>query len=236
MKNRWKNLKDTYRKCKNARLGKGNRKAKLAHWIWAEDMSFLDTGKDTPQSPNGDLTSSIATPASPIEATTSPIETPTSPIETPNSPIETPAFPIETPTFSIESPTSLSIKQEIISDNDESDNDLQSPDTENGLSEEVLKNFEVTVFENSNDKFLSLKRKKSGPCDKTNNDNDNYTKHTRNNVESGIVQVNCDRVDLFFLGLAHSFKGLSHRTQINTKFELAKVIRDAELSDLQDNE
>ncbi|KAI8426078.1 hypothetical protein MSG28_005038 [Choristoneura fumiferana] len=163
MKNRWKNLKDTYRKCKNARLGKGNRKAKLAHWIWAEDMSFLDTGKDTPQSPNGDLTSSIATPASPIEATTSPIETPTSPIETPNSPIETPAFPIETPTFSIESPTSLSIKQEIISDNDESDNDLQSPDTENGLSEEVLKNFEdskqLTFMYLANDVIQNSKKK-----------------------------------------------------------------------------
>ncbi|CAG5049796.1 unnamed protein product [Parnassius apollo] len=53
--------------------------------------------------------------------------------------------------------------------------------------------------------------------------NSNYEKFT----------VKCDSIDLLFLGYADSFKKLSKRTQVNVKFDIAKILMEAELNDLE---
>ncbi|KAL4720699.1 hypothetical protein ACJJTC_007217 [Scirpophaga incertulas] len=47
------------------------------------------------------------------------------------------------------------------------------------------------------------------------------------------VDVRCDGVDLLFLGYADTFKKLSKRTQIKAKFDIARILMEAELSDLE---
>ncbi|CAH2109305.1 unnamed protein product [Euphydryas editha] len=47
------------------------------------------------------------------------------------------------------------------------------------------------------------------------------------------VDVKCDGVDLLFLGYADTFKKLSKRTQIKAKFDIARILMEAELSDLE---
>ncbi|CAG5004862.1 unnamed protein product [Parnassius apollo] len=50
------------------------------------------------------------------------------------------------------------------------------------------------------------------------------------------VKVKCDGIDLLFLGYADSFKKLSKRTQVNVKFDIAKILMEAELNDLENAE
>lgn len=50
------------------------------------------------------------------------------------------------------------------------------------------------------------------------------------------VTVKCDGIDLLFLGYADSFKKLSKRTQVNVKFDIAKILMEAELNDLETTE
>lgn len=50
------------------------------------------------------------------------------------------------------------------------------------------------------------------------------------------VTVKCDGIDLLFLGYADSFKKLSKRTQVNVKFDVAKILMEAELNDLETGE
>ncbi|XP_023938139.2 uncharacterized protein LOC112045958 [Bicyclus anynana] len=49
------------------------------------------------------------------------------------------------------------------------------------------------------------------------------------------TEVKCDGVDLLFLGYSDTFKKLSNRKQISVKFEIAKILMKAELSDLQND-
>ncbi|KAL4703866.1 hypothetical protein ACJJTC_010800 [Scirpophaga incertulas] len=55
---------------------------------------------------------------------------------------------------------------------------------------------------------------------------------TRRKVNSDKVEVKCDGVDLLFLGYADSFKKLSKRKQIQTKYAIAKILMRAELGDM----
>ncbi|XP_045766750.1 transcription factor Adf-1-like [Maniola jurtina] len=56
----------------------------------------------------------------------------------------------------------------------------------------------------------------------------------RSRTRDDKVEVKCDGVDLLFLGYADTFKKLSKRKQVSVKFDIAKVLMEAELSDLQD--
>lgn len=59
---------------------------------------------------------------------------------------------------------------------------------------------------------------------------ENRRKHNSNDEK---VMVKCDGIDLLFLGYADSFKKLSKQTQANVKFNIAKIMMEAELNDLE---
>lgn len=63
-----------------------------------------------------------------------------------------------------------------------------------------------------------------------------YLENRRKQNSNEKVTVKCDGIDLLFLGYADSFKKLSKRTQVNVKFDVAKILMEAELNDLETDE
>lgn len=58
-----------------------------------------------------------------------------------------------------------------------------------------------------------------------------YTPNKRRD-SSNLNDVKCDGLDLLFLGYADTFKKLSKRKQVQVKFDISKILMEAELSDL----
>lgn len=51
--------------------------------------------------------------------------------------------------------------------------------------------------------------------------------------DNNLTNVQCDRLDLLFLGYANSLKRLSHIKQVIVKYKISKILMEAEMSEIQ---
>ncbi|XP_045499796.1 uncharacterized protein LOC123697354 [Colias croceus] len=181
MKNKWRNLRDTYKKYKQGQqTNSGQAAKKLANWQWAEQMSFIDSSTNLRQT----------------------------------------EIKLDTSTISIKNENENSTEAEQVSNNEQNELVVQELETAWSTAEttaetatEVSRRRRHRV---SNDVYL--KTRKSGT--------------TARNATENLVNIPCDRIDMDFLGYAHTVKKFSLQKQAIIKLQITQIITEAQLEEL----
>ncbi|KAL4714333.1 hypothetical protein ACJJTC_009685 [Scirpophaga incertulas] len=109
-------------------------------------------------------------------------------------------------------------------------NSTNSQSTADETTQDVAQDSRPQETQNAQQIYRRRRRSNPDPTDRM----IQYLQKRRDcNRSKDKVDVRCDGVDLLFLGYADTFKKLSKRTQIKAKFDIARILMEAELSDLE---
>ncbi|CAG4952691.1 unnamed protein product [Colias eurytheme] len=185
MKNKWRNLRDTYKKYKQGQqTSSGQAAKKLANWQWAEQMSFIDSSTNLRQT----------------EST------------------------LDTSTISIKNEYENSTEAEQVSNNEQNELVVQELETAWSTAETATEVSRRRRHRESNDdpaEKIIKKTRKSGTTDR--------------NATENLVNIPCDRMDMDFLGYAHTVKKFSLRKQAIIKLQITQIITEAQLEELNNS-
>ncbi|CAG4969846.1 unnamed protein product [Parnassius apollo] len=191
MKNKWRNLRDTYKKYKQGQqTSSGQAAKKLANWQWAKQMSFIDSSTNLRQT----------------EST------------------------LDTSTISIDNDYENSTEAEQVSNNEQNELVVQELETARSTAETTAETAtEVSPRrrrrvsnDDPADKIINyLKTRKSGTTDR--------------NATENLVKIPCDRMDMNFLGYAHTVNKFSLRKQAIIKLQITQIITEAQLEELNNS-